>query len=162
MDLSLIATYITDNAVSNFISANSGTLFTGGTAGLILWVLKKVPNQEIKNIVSTFFYGIGRTVTLGMANWKFTKSVWNSTIEPWLIDLIDNTAGGAIEGFIKGLRVDNKQWRYNMLKLLIGRLVKKHGLKKLILIVGDFAVKTTKTKKDDEIWNKVKKFLSKV
>ena len=49
-----------------------------------------------------------------------------------------------------------------MLKLLIGKLVKKHGLKKLILIVGDFAVKTTKTKKDDEIWNKVKKLLSKV
>ena len=49
-----------------------------------------------------------------------------------------------------------------MLKLLIGKLVKKHGLKKLLLLVGDFAVKTTKTKKDDEIWNKVKKLLSKM
>ena len=108
MDLSLITTYITDNAVASFIGTNSSALFAGGTAGLVLWVLKKVPNNEIKNIVSTFFYGIGRTVTLGMANWVVTKSVWNSVIEPWLIDLIDNTAGGAIEGFIKGLRVDNK------------------------------------------------------
>ena len=108
MDLSLITAYITDNAVANFISLNSDSLFTGGSAGLVLWVLKKVPNQEIKNIVSTFFYGIGRAVTLGMANWKITKSVWNSIVEPWLIDLIDNTAGGAMEGFIKGLRVDNK------------------------------------------------------
>ena len=108
MDLSLILSYITDNAFANFISGNSNTIFAGGTAGLVLWVLKKVPNQEIKNIISTFFYGIGRAVTLGMANWKPTKSIWNKVIEPWLIDLIDNTAGGAIEGFIKGLRVDNK------------------------------------------------------
>ena len=49
-----------------------------------------------------------------------------------------------------------------MLKLLIGKLVKKHGLKKLLLLVGDFAVKATKTKKDDEIWDKVKKLLSKM
>ena len=39
---------------------------------------------------------------------------------------------------------------------------KKHGLKKLLLLVGDFAVKITKSKKDDEIWNKVKKLLSKI
>jgi len=49
-----------------------------------------------------------------------------------------------------------------MLKLLIGKLVKKHGLKQLLLLVGDFAVKATKTKKDDEIWGKVKKLLSKM
>jgi len=47
-----------------------------------------------------------------------------------------------------------------MLKLLIGRLVKKHGLKKLILLIGDYAVKATKSKKDDKVWNKVKKLLS--
>lgn len=49
-----------------------------------------------------------------------------------------------------------------MLKLVIGRLVKKQGLKKLLLLVGDFAVKTTKSKKDDEIWSKVRKVLSKL
>ena len=49
-----------------------------------------------------------------------------------------------------------------MLKLVIRKLVKKHGLKKLLLLVGDFAVKATKSKKDDEIWNKVKKLLSKM
>ena len=49
-----------------------------------------------------------------------------------------------------------------MLKLVIGRLVKKQGLKKFLLLVGDFAVKATKSKKDDEVWNKVKKLLSKL
>ena len=49
-----------------------------------------------------------------------------------------------------------------MLQLVLGKLVKKDGLKKLLLLVGDFAVKITKSKKDDEIWNKVKKLLSKI
>jgi len=49
-----------------------------------------------------------------------------------------------------------------MLKLVVKKLVKKHGLKKLLLLVGDFAVKATKSKKDDAIWSKVKKLLSKM
>ena len=47
-----------------------------------------------------------------------------------------------------------------MLKLLIGKLVKKHGLKNLLIKIGDLAVKITKSKKDDEVWAKVKKLLN--
>ena len=47
-----------------------------------------------------------------------------------------------------------------MLKLLIGKLVKKHGLKNLLVKIGDLAVKITKSKKDDEVWAKVKKLLN--
>ncbi len=36
-----------------------------------------------------------------------------------------------------------------MLKLLISKFVKKHGLKAILLKVGDVAVKITKSKKDD-------------
>ena len=46
-----------------------------------------------------------------------------------------------------------------MIKLLIKRFVKKHGLKAIILMVGDIAVKATKSKKDDALWLKVKKLL---
>ena len=46
-----------------------------------------------------------------------------------------------------------------MLKLVIGKLVKKHGLKKLLLKIGALAVKITKSKKDDVVWAKVKKLL---
>jgi len=49
-----------------------------------------------------------------------------------------------------------------MLKLVIGKLVKKHGLKGLLFKVGDLAVKITKSKKDDEAWAKAKKFLEKL
>ena len=47
-----------------------------------------------------------------------------------------------------------------MLKLLIKKLIKKHGMKGLLLIVGDYAVKATKSKEDDKIWAKVKKVVN--
>ena len=47
-----------------------------------------------------------------------------------------------------------------MLKILIGKFVKKHGLKAILLKVGDIAVKITKSKKDDKAWAKVKKVVN--
>ena len=43
----------------------------------------------------------------GMSRWSVTRKFWNSTIEPWFIDLFDNVVGGAVRGLIKGLRVDD-------------------------------------------------------
>ena len=47
-----------------------------------------------------------------------------------------------------------------MVKYLLGRIVKKHGLKGALLLVGDFFVSSTKTKEDDKVWAKVKKVLN--
>ena len=88
---------------------NSGLLIGGGTAGIILWVLKKVPNDQLANIVETFAETCGTVMTAGLGKWSFSKKFWNSTIEPWFIDLFDNIMGGIIRGFIKGLRSDNKK-----------------------------------------------------
>jgi len=52
-----------------------------------------------------------------------------------------------------------KQWGNNMLKVLLAKAIKKHGLKAILIKVGDVAVKVTKTKKDDEVWAKVKKVI---
>ena len=46
-----------------------------------------------------------------------------------------------------------------MLKLLLAKAVKKHGLKAILIKVGDIAVKVTKSKKDDKAWVKVKKVI---
>tara|TARA_Y100000310_G_C20353084_1_gene655314 strand:+ start:187 stop:336 length:150 start_codon:yes stop_codon:yes gene_type:complete len=46
-----------------------------------------------------------------------------------------------------------------MFKLLIGKMVARHGLIPLLMKVGNIAVKVTKTKKDDKAWAKVKKVL---
>ena len=47
-----------------------------------------------------------------------------------------------------------------MLKVLIAKFVAKHGLIPILLKVGDIAVKVTKTKKDDEVWAKIKKAIN--
>ena len=43
-----------------------------------------------------------------------------------------------------------------MFKALLAKAVAKHGLKGILIKVGDVAVKVTKTKKDDEVWAKIK------
>ena len=44
--------------------------------------------------------------------------------------------------------------------MIIAKAVAKHGLIPLLIKVGDFTVKATKTKKDDEAWAKVKSLLT--
>ena len=87
---------------------NATLWIAGGATGIILWVLKKVPNETICNFVETAFYAMGKALTLGLSKWSITKKFWNKIVEPWFIDLIDNLVGGALRGFVKGLRVDDK------------------------------------------------------
>ena len=46
-----------------------------------------------------------------------------------------------------------------MLKILLAKAVKKHGLKAILIKAGDIAVKVTKTKKDDKAWVKIRKLI---
>lgn len=84
-----------------------GTLAVGAGALVIAYILKQIPNDVLSGAVKKFFRGIGVTITLGATKWKVTKNFWNSLIEPWVIDLIDNTVGAAVAGLIEGLRTDN-------------------------------------------------------
>ena len=83
----------------------TGTLGIGG-GGLVLWILKKVPNETICKYVEGVFIKLGAAMTLGMSKWKFTAKIWNKTIEPFFIDLIDNIFGSMVRGLIKGLKSD--------------------------------------------------------
>ena len=46
-----------------------------------------------------------------------------------------------------------------MLKKLVQRMVRKYGMVKLLMMIGDYAVGATKSKKDDKIWEEVKMLL---
>ena len=46
-----------------------------------------------------------------------------------------------------------------MLKILLKKYIKKHGFKKILIKVGDIAVKVTKSKNDDKAWEKIKKVI---
>ena len=90
------------------VGSNSGLLLGGGTAGIVLWVLKKIPNDKICSVIENGAESVGRVLTLNLSRWKATKKVWNSTIEPYFVDLIDNICGSVVRGLIKGLKSDNK------------------------------------------------------
>lgn len=90
------------------VTGNSGILVGGGASAVVLWVLKKIPNESICSVVETTFESLGKVMTLGLGKWSVTKGVWNKTVEPYFIDLVDNVFGSLVRGFIKGLRSDNK------------------------------------------------------
>ena len=75
--------------------------------GIVLWALKKIPNEKICLAVEGSFEKLGILITAGLNKFWATKKIWNKTIEPYFIDLIDNVVGGALRGLIKGLRSDN-------------------------------------------------------
>ena len=91
----------------DIIFNNIATIVGVGSGGIVAVILKKIPNDKICSVVETFFFGLGRTITLGLAKWSYTRKVWNVTVEPFLVDLLDNVVAGSLRGFIKGLRVDN-------------------------------------------------------
>ena len=89
-----------------FFTNNVTLLASGGASAIALWLLKRIPNDDLYSWVETGAYWAGSVITLGLGKWRGSRKIWNSTVEPYLIDLVDNTAGAAVEGFIKGLRSD--------------------------------------------------------
>ena len=72
-----------------------------------LYIMKRIPNEKIKTVVRATFYGLGVTTTLGMSKWKPTEKIWNKLVEPFVVDLIDNTVVEAATAFKDGMRSDN-------------------------------------------------------
>tara|TARA_R110002110_G_scaffold160963_1_gene359494 strand:- start:23 stop:331 length:309 start_codon:yes stop_codon:yes gene_type:complete len=96
------------DSVLGILSSNSGLMVGGGASAMVLWVLKKVPNEHICSVIETACESVGKIMTLGLSKWSVTKKVWNKTVEPWFVDLVDNVFGSMVRGFIKGLRSDDK------------------------------------------------------
>jgi hypothetical protein len=90
-----------------FITNHLAGIVSSGLAALALWGLKKIPNEAIYSKVESGCYMLGASMTLGLSKWKWTKDMWNKTVEPYFVDLIDNTVGAAVQGFIKGLKSDD-------------------------------------------------------
>ncbi len=97
--LEMIAAKLTGKAVA---VAGGGVAVLAST-----WILKRIPNATIKAKVGLMMYGLGVTVTLGMAKWKFTKPIWNKVIEPYFIDVVDNVLVTGLSKFVEGMRSDN-------------------------------------------------------
>ena len=90
------------------LMTNQVAVYSGaGAVGVgLAWVLKKIPNDTIKDKVGKVMYGAGVACTLGLSKWSATKNVWNKVVEPWIIDLLDNVIVTGLKKFISGLRSD--------------------------------------------------------
>ena len=47
-----------------FLTSNLGLLIGGGSSAIALWVLKRIPNEDIYNWVETGSYWAGAAMTL--------------------------------------------------------------------------------------------------
>lgn len=90
-----------------FLTNNLTLLAGGGSAGIALWLLKKIPNDKLYDFVENASYNLGSLLTLRLSKMKLTRKLWNKTIEPYFVDLVDNTFGAFVQGFISGLRSDD-------------------------------------------------------
>ena len=89
-----------------FFTNNINLLTGGGSAAIALWLLKRIPNEDLYSWVKTGAYWAGTVVTLGLGRWRWSRKIWNSTVEPYIIDLLSNTVEAGVEGFVEGLRSD--------------------------------------------------------
>ena len=91
----------------DWLSSNIGWISGIGGTGITLTILKFIPNEKIYGFVEKSAFSLGRLMTLGLASDKSPlKKVWNEKIEPWFIDLLENTFGAFVHGIIRGLKVD--------------------------------------------------------
>ena len=90
----------------DFIMNNIATIAGVGSGGIVMLILKKIPNDKICSVIETTFESIGRVCTLNLSRWSWSKKHWG-VVETWLIDMIDNIFGSVVRGLIKGLRSDN-------------------------------------------------------
>ena len=91
------------------VGASAVNYAAGGAIAIVVaWVLKKIPNNVLKAKFGALMFGLGVAATLGLARWKVTSKLWNATIEPFIVDAIDNILVTGIQRFVEGMRSDNK------------------------------------------------------
>jgi len=86
------------------IAAYAGLGVAGAAAA---FALKKVPNDVLKVKFGLICYKAGIVCTLGLAKFKSSICIWNTVIEPWVVDAIDNIIVIGIGEFVRGLRSDD-------------------------------------------------------
>lgn len=70
-------------------------------------VNKVLPNEVVRKKLTALMYHLGVVMTLGMSKHPKVGPMWNKTVEPVVVDFVDNFAFAVREGLVKGLRSDN-------------------------------------------------------
>ena len=82
----------------------------GSIAAFILtWILKKIPTEKIRKAIYGGCYFAGAGISKFFNSWKYTKAVYENTLEPWLIQFLEMTIVAVMSGLFDGMRSDNKK-----------------------------------------------------
>lgn len=95
------------NSIMAFFTTPTG-IGTGLVVLIVGYILKRIDNKWVYKPIYGVCYTAGTVVTLGLSKWKWTKSIWNKTIEPYIIDLLDNIISAVKNGLFDGLHSDNQ------------------------------------------------------
>ena len=100
------------NKLVEFILAHFAAIVgVAGLGGLLGLVLRKFFTASRLSAWGTgsynLGYGVGRTVTLGLSVWKYTKPVWNKFVEPLVITVFKTALMPFFTGFFEGMESDN-------------------------------------------------------
>lgn len=100
-----------DWLMSHGLSLLYAAIGVAGIGGLLNLILKKFITknllEKLESGVEKIGFGLGRSVTLGLAKWKWTKPVWNKIIEPYVITIIRIILLQLLVGLTRGLQSDN-------------------------------------------------------
>ena len=66
-----------------------------------------IPNERVRETLTPIMKKVGIALTLGMSKHPAVGPVWNKTIEPVFVDLLDNVCYSIQNGLIQGMRSDN-------------------------------------------------------
>ena len=81
-----------------------------GLGALVVgYILKKIDNKWVYNPIYGIFFGLGVACTAGLSKWPWTKPYWNKTLEPFVVDLLDNVLSAVRNGLFDGLHSDKKR-----------------------------------------------------
>ena len=80
---------------------------------MVLWLLKKIPNEVIKAKFGKLMFALGVACTLGISTKYVTgkaawaKKVWD-VVEYYILDFVENIIVYGIAEWVRGMRSDNK------------------------------------------------------
>ena len=95
------------SGIFGFLAANA--VWTAASGALILvfaYVMKRIPNEKIKNGGGDFLENFGKKVSKWGNGNKWTKPFWK-LFEDYILDFFDNTLVHWSYRLTKGLRYDN-------------------------------------------------------
>ncbi len=93
--------------VAGFLITPQGIASVIGAA-VAGYVLKRIDNKWVYKPIYGACYSLGCIITLGLSKWAITKVIWNKTIEPFVVDLLENILNAVKDGLLGGLHSDNK------------------------------------------------------